>query len=162
VVGTPFAVALPGGGLRLFFCAKPSAERGGMCIGALDSPSGEIAPGAWGPVGKTAVGTKAYLQVGSTRDRICVLDRTWNAAHQPLETRPLTAAPGHARLCTRRAHTHTHTHAHTHTQGMVESPLDFRSDETLDNLTPNLKLLGGATAVSFALVGAFLAANGAL
>ena len=47
-------------------------------------------------------------------------------------------------------------------KGMVESPLEFRSGEALDNLTPNLKLLGGAAAVSAALVGGFLAANGVL
>eukprot|EP00966_Prymnesium_polylepis_P113004 2613600-Prymnesium_polylepis.2 len=49
VVGTPFVVPLPGGGLRLYFCAKPTAERGGMCIGALDSPTGDVAADAWRP-----------------------------------------------------------------------------------------------------------------
>jgi len=107
-VGTPYAVALPGGGLRLFFCGKPSAERGGMCIGALDSPAGRLEADAWLPAGKRVSGSASYLK------------------------------------------------------GMVESPLEFRSGEALDNLTPNLKLLGGAAAVSAALVGGFLAANGVL
>ena len=47
VVGTPYLVPLPGGGLRLYFCGKQTAERGGMCIGALESPSGDVAAGAW-------------------------------------------------------------------------------------------------------------------
>ena len=44
-------------------------------------------------------------------------------------------------------------------EGMIASPLDARADENLDNLTPNIKLVGGATLVSALLVGAFLAAN---
>ena len=58
VVGTPFAVALPGGGLRLYFCGKPTAERGGMCIGAVESASsnsGEIGTQAWRAVGGAAM-----------------------------------------------------------------------------------------------------------
>ena len=42
---------------------------------------------------------------------------------------------------------------------MIASPLDARADENLDNLTPNIKRVGGATLVSALLVGAFLAAN---
>ena len=40
-------------------------------------------------------------------------------------------------------------------EGMIASPLDARADENLDNLTPNIKLVGGATLVSALLVGAF-------
>ena len=47
-------------------------------------------------------------------------------------------------------------------QGMVSSPLDFRADEQLDNLTPNIKLVAGALGVCAALVAGFLAANGVL
>ena len=47
-------------------------------------------------------------------------------------------------------------------QGMVSSPLDFRVDEQLDNLTPNIKLVAGALGVCAALVAGFLAANGVL
>ena len=40
--------------------------------------------------------------------------------------------------------------------------LDARRDEALDNLTPNIKLLGAATVLSTLLVAGFLAANGVL
>ena len=30
-------------------------------------------------------------------------------------------------------------------QGMLNSPLDFRADEDLDNITPNMKLVMGAS-----------------
>ncbi|KAL3902478.1 MAG: hypothetical protein SGPRY_012054, partial [Prymnesium sp.] len=48
VVGTPYLVPLEGGGLRLYFCAK-EAEPDEMCIGALESVSGELSSDAWQP-----------------------------------------------------------------------------------------------------------------
>ena len=44
-------------------------------------------------------------------------------------------------------------------EGMLTSPLDARSDENLDNITPNLKLVAGATAIIFALCAAFVLGN---
>ena len=44
-------------------------------------------------------------------------------------------------------------------EGMISSPLDARSDEDLDNITPNLKLVLGSTAVVAALCVAFVLSN---
>lgn len=44
-------------------------------------------------------------------------------------------------------------------RGLVESPLDFREDEQLDNITPNVKLVMAVATVCMALVGAFVALN---
>ena len=44
-------------------------------------------------------------------------------------------------------------------EGMLRSPLDFRSDEELDNITPNVKFVAGSTVVIFALCAAFVLAN---
>jgi hypothetical protein len=143
VVGTPYAVALPGGALRLFFCAKPNAERGGMCIGALDSPSGELDAAAWGPAGATAVGSRAYLQgmVESPLD--------FRSDEVRLPPRPRVehrgATPSRPRIASNR---------------LVRARAC--ATQALDNITPNLKLVAGATGVTAVLVGAFLASNGAL
>jgi len=44
-------------------------------------------------------------------------------------------------------------------EGMLRSKLDARAGEKLDNLTPNLKLVGGAMLFCVVLVALFLAAN---
>ena len=44
-------------------------------------------------------------------------------------------------------------------RGLVESPLDFREDEQLDNITPNVKLVVAVATICMALVGAFVALN---
>lgn len=44
-------------------------------------------------------------------------------------------------------------------EGMLKSPLDFRSDEDLDNITPNIKFVAISTLVIFGLCAAFVLAN---
>ena len=44
-------------------------------------------------------------------------------------------------------------------EGMFTSALDFRSDEELDNLTPNVKFVAGSALVVVALLGLFVASN---
>ena len=44
-------------------------------------------------------------------------------------------------------------------RGLVESPLDFREDEQLDNITPNVKLVVAVAIICMGLVGAFVALN---
>ena len=44
-------------------------------------------------------------------------------------------------------------------KGMLNSPLDARSDEDLDNVTPNLKFVAIATVAVVSFIGAFLASN---
>jgi hypothetical protein len=44
-------------------------------------------------------------------------------------------------------------------RGLVESPLDFREDEQLDNITPNVKLVVAVATICMGLVGAFVALN---
>lgn len=46
VIGTPFIVPMPDGGLRLYHCGRESAT-GRMAIGMVVSPSGDVEPGNW-------------------------------------------------------------------------------------------------------------------
>ena len=43
--------------------------------------------------------------------------------------------------------------------GMLQSPLDFRADEDLDNVTPNIKLVLGVSAFLIGLTALFLLGN---
>ena len=44
-------------------------------------------------------------------------------------------------------------------QGMLNSPLDFRADEDLDNITPNMKLVMGASSFAILLTAIFILGN---
>lgn len=46
VIGTPFVLTLPSGGLRIYHCGKDSPG-GKMSIGCVDSVSGEVSPDSW-------------------------------------------------------------------------------------------------------------------
>ena len=49
VVGTPFLLPTASGGLRLYHCGK-ATPKDGMCIGCLESATGDVSPDAWRPL----------------------------------------------------------------------------------------------------------------
>jgi predicted GH43/DUF377 family glycosyl hydrolase len=50
VIGTPYVVSMPDGGLRLYHCAKDGPE-GKMAIGVVESRSGDISSESWTAIG---------------------------------------------------------------------------------------------------------------
>lgn len=54
VVGTPYLVPMPDGGMRLYFCAKKNSETN-MSIGLLVSDSGDMKEDCWKPLVSASV-----------------------------------------------------------------------------------------------------------